>query len=502
MPSETSRVVLIHCNAGLHYGMGHLMRALTIGAEAIEHGWSVVFAGDFDAQARHLIGSHVGGVQIHSIESADQRLSLPRLAEALAPDVIHVDSYLPESDALVGSASILSNMQDGPFGVRRAELSIDQTLRAEFAPLASRVQSHLAGISYALIRPQVRAQRGRWSPSPDHSRVLAVLGGTDPLELTPRLVESISKSRRRLAITVVAPASTRDEVERIARRSPSRVVVTGFLPDLPAAAVHHDLVISAAGTSVWDFACMGVPTALVCVTENQERGYDTAVAQGLAVDLQRFPGSSWAHVADRVVDVLDDGSRLRGLSAAGMDTVDGLGAWRVIGSWESLLRTPPRPASRAGFDARPVTIDDARMLLDWRNDDDTRRMSRCTGVVAWEDHLAWLANVMADSTRKLLVVESDGVPVGTVRWDHRGGIDWEVSIAVAPWCRGKGLASSVLAAGERALRTGTARRLIAGISDANLASRRLFAGAGYLPYTPPDPLGFAEYAKLQWPSGE
>ena len=35
------RHVLIHCNAGLQFGMGHLMRSLALADEAARQGWQV-----------------------------------------------------------------------------------------------------------------------------------------------------------------------------------------------------------------------------------------------------------------------------------------------------------------------------------------------------------------------------------------------------------------------------------------------------------------------------
>lgn len=497
-----ARSVLMHCNAGRDYGMGHLMRVLTLGAEAAARGWSVTLAGDLDPTSLNIIRDQLGEVpKVHRIARPDHATRLPDLVKSLSPDVVHLDSYLTESDALAPTASFISNVQDGEFGSRPANLVIDPNYGAESNLIDSPMGAHpLFGISYAHIRSQALAVRGRWMLSPNPSRVLIVLGGTDPFRLTPTLLRAMSAMRRRLQITVVAPVSVHDDVERAAQSSPHAVQITGFLSDLPAAAVAHDLVISAAGTSVWDFACMGVPTAMVCVTENQEKGYDGAASRGLAVPLQRSPVSSWAHVADRVDDLLDDVDRLSALSRAGMSAVDGLGAWRVVSAWESLMESNPTPAASDGYRARPAVPDDARMLFDWRNDPETRRVSRSAEAVGWDDHVEWLARTFEDDERVLLIVEKDARPIGTVRWDHRGGPEWEVSITLAPQSRGRGLATGVLSAGEEGLLSENAIRFIAAIQDANEASRRLFARAGYLPFTLSDDRGFAEYAKLRAPS--
>jgi RimJ/RimL family protein N-acetyltransferase len=131
--------------------------------------------------------------------------------------------------------------------------------------------------------------------------------------------------------------------------------------------------------------------------------------------------------------------------------------------------------------AREAAESDAGLLLGWRNDPRTRSASRSNGVVALTEHLAWLGGVLASPDRLLLVIELEGEPVGTVRFDRVQAEDtWEVSITVAPDKRGSGLAGPILAVGERALtQRHRVRRILAGIHRDNAASAALFHRAGY-----------------------
>ncbi|MBB4686990.1 GNAT family N-acetyltransferase [Amycolatopsis jiangsuensis] len=130
--------------------------------------------------------------------------------------------------------------------------------------------------------------------------------------------------------------------------------------------------------------------------------------------------------------------------------------------------------------ARDATEADAELLLSWRNDPRTREASRSTGVIALADHQRWLHGVLADRDRMLLVVEQDAAPVGTVRFDHEGAGEWEVSITLAPRSRGRGLSRIVLAEGERILaqRRG-AVAVLAAVHPDNAASGALFERSGY-----------------------
>ena len=122
---------------------------------------------------------------------------------------------------------------------------------------------------------------------------------------------------------------------------------------------------------------------------------------------------------------------------------------------------------------RRATPDDALDVLNWRNDPLTRSMSLTQDEVEEQAHVAWFARVLGEAAITLLIGEVDGEKVGMVRFDR--GDATEVSININPACRGRGLGHQLLA-GAMAWAPGD---LVAVIKDENLASRRLFEGAGF-----------------------
>ena len=216
---------------------------------------------------------------------------------------------------------------------------------------------------------------------------------------------------------------TRKRARTAAEGSRLSLNVLAPVDDLAAMMSAHDLVISAAGTSVWELCCIGVPMAVVWAVDNQREGYDRVVAAGAAIGL----GGPGLGGDERAVDLLTRAltdSRVRAdLVLAGRQVVDGLGAWRVVRTWEQALGVPSLPSSQASqigaaaLVARPATLQDARQLWQWRNDPVTRAGSRSSAEVAWEDHLRWLTASLTRTDRILLVVEDAMGLVGTVRWD-------------------------------------------------------------------------------------
>lgn len=83
----------------------------------------------------------------------------------------------------------------------------------------------------------------------------------------------------------------------------------------------------------------------------------------------------------------------------------------------------------------------------WRNDPATRDASGQQDLIAAEDHERWLAAVLADETRDLLVGELAGRPIGQVRFDGRRDGRREISVALAPTARGRGIGRNLIRAG-------------------------------------------------------
>jgi len=565
-------------------GVGHVIRSLALAEAAVVAGHDVVVAGHFEGSfvQGQLAAAPVEVVQLAAPLADHDLQPVIELVSDRRPDVLHVDSYEaparlhelvapPEAEA-ERRGVVLSNMEDGGFGRRPADVVVDPTLGAQLLPRPDDGSTWLLrGSRYAPMRQRViDARRARevataveigpageiGMAAADSTRtVLVVMGGTDPVGLAPAAVGLLARAGLALTVTAIAVGKNAERVRAAARDSALSLTVLAPVDDLAALMSAQDLVISAAGTSVWELCCIGVPMALIWAVDNQRDGYDRVVAAGAALGLggpelggpelggpvgrpelgEAELGGPELQRDERAVGPLRRAltdSRMRAdLAQTGRDVVDGLGAWRVVRTWEQALRlgSTARPASTvhpsstvhasptgnespAPLTARPAGMQDARRLWEWRNDPATRASSRSSAEIAWDDHVRWLTASLARSDRVLLLAEDPVGPVGTVRWDRQGEGEWEVSITVAPQRRGQSLARSLLRAGElalskAALSEGTApsgtgssgtevTAYLAVVHVDNAASVRLFESSAYVPDLPSDPRGFMRFRKV------
>jgi RimJ/RimL family protein N-acetyltransferase len=121
---------------------------------------------------------------------------------------------------------------------------------------------------------------------------------------------------------------------------------------------------------------------------------------------------------------------------------------------------------------RRATIEDAAMLLRWRNDPATREASINTDIVSLDAHIVWLRASFENPTRTLLIAETD-VPVGTVRIDQSAE-GAELSWTVAPEARGRGYGMEMVR-----LALPMSGRVFAQIKGGNIASQKIAKAAGF-----------------------
>ncbi|HEV7649574.1 MAG TPA: bifunctional UDP-2,4-diacetamido-2,4,6-trideoxy-beta-L-altropyranose hydrolase/GNAT family N-acetyltransferase [Actinophytocola sp.] len=439
--------LLLRADAGPSIGVGHVSRCVALAEAAVARGWRVSLAGS-------VLGADW---LLARLSTLDVPVVSPANLTAGDPDVVVVDHYgigeLPD----VRAAARLVSLEDGPFGRRAADVVVDANLAPALRP-SDGSPLVLAGPRFAPLRSAVVAARRGGSPRSDGSpRVVVVMGGSAAADAVSAALTALGQVDLPMTVRAISPSPLAAPDARFTVEPPT--------PDLPALLAEADLVISAAGVTLLELCCLGVPAAVVQLADNQSAGYRAAVGQGLAVGLGTVADLPAAAPVLRAL--LEDPSRRATLSHTASSLVDGRGAERIL--------------TASTLTIRPATMSDAGRLLAWRNDPDTLRWSRGHEPVAEPAHRAWLDSSLANSGRVLLVVET-GHPIGTVRFDRVEPATWEVGITLAPADRGKGLSADVLMLGEAALLARHAPAwIVANVHEDNVASRTLFRHAGYEP---------------------
>lgn len=470
--------VIFRCDSTKSQGLGHVIRSVAVADAALEAGWSVEFCGTVDsAMGRDLINAR-GGI-LHQAPADAQ--SLARLAADRGADVVHLDSYAEQGEllgALAARGVVLSSVEDFGYGRRRADVVVDpspaseERYRPDDGSLRILRGAKAIPLRKSLLRLPPHTVRAAEAEEP--VRIMIIMGGTDALNSTGAIAGLWLRTGLASECHIVGNAAgTAIAVEPGPRQ---RLVFHEPGPSVPDLFPGMDLVISGAGTTIWELAFLGVPMALVQLVDNQGDNYGYAVSSSLAVGLGQAGAGRLdeQHAITALADLATSAAARTAMSARSRQIVDGAGSTRLVRIWSELV------AHGGGMHARCATVDDASRLFDWRNEPSVRSVSRTSAELDWSEHLDWVKRTIAAPDRCLLIIEADGKSAGTVRFDLMDPGSWEVSITVSPELRGQHRAAAILDAGEKYfLAANPAVTLLAEMRESNAASYRLFRAAGY-----------------------
>ncbi|HLD89002.1 MAG TPA: phosphate acetyltransferase [Candidatus Nanoarchaeia archaeon] len=131
------------------------------------------------------------------------------------------------------------------------------------------------------------------------------------------------------------------------------------------------------------------------------------------------------------------------------------------------------------LEMRFATKGDCKILWEWRNDEETRKMAFSSDFIPYEAHKNWFTKSLRDLSRKILIIQDSGEKTGMVRFDIEKN-EATININIAPDKRGKGYGtSSLVESCKYAFENFCITKIIALIKPENIASVRAFEKAGF-----------------------
>jgi RimJ/RimL family protein N-acetyltransferase len=231
-----------------------------------------------------------------------------------------------------------------------------------------------------------------------------------------------------------------------------------------------DLAIGAAGTTTWERMCLGIPSLVVSIAENQRPAAEALAENGLIQYLGTAHEVGSAELAGAIERAMGGTHDLADQSLRSRLTVDGFGAMRVAECIE--------PTNRRQLRLRPAQIEDAELFFAWVNDPQVRRQSLKTDAIPWRVHEPWFRSKLRDERSRQFVLEAKSLPVGQIRFDFEGGearIDFSLDVQF----RGRGWGACLVAMGLRKICERERTVFRAEVKSSNAPSAAVFSRLGF-----------------------
>lgn len=325
--------VAFRTGGGRRIGLGHVRRCLSLALALRAQGAHSLFLLDGDSEVCGLAAAE--GFDTIRIRPEDDLQETIRQCRDFNVDAIVADSYTFSSAYFrkLGEAArvvaVLDDLADRELPVT---LVVNGSASAEQLDYRGASETAcLLGPQYILLRPEfaglpVRVIAGRVG------RVLITVGGSDPNNLTVRLMQWIARALGSVKQdVVVGPLFENLEVFQAEASMVAGSIVLHKDPmDMRGLMLAADLALCGGGQTTYELAATGTPVIAVRTAENQTVNLKGLVKAGSLVWSGDVRDSDLeSKVTHELKSLVDDASRRAVMSRQGRGLVDGQGAGRV-----------------------------------------------------------------------------------------------------------------------------------------------------------------------------
>jgi len=487
--------IFIRVDASIYIGSGHIMRCLVLAQGLVRQGHRITF-----------VCRPQPGDMIDFLQSNKQVVQpLPELERQVKPE--NTSDYTTwlqvywlqdarESEALITKADLVIvdhyglNMNweehvkaklgcklfviDDLVRKHNADIILDQTLlRQSQAYLYSNQDALiLTGCDHALIKPAFSTLR-------EAARAKKINTQSPKLLLTMGAIDQFNVTLKILNIFATQVATKPSITVLLGRQSPHYKAVAAFcrehdwvthidfVNDMPSLMHKHDLAIGAPGSTTWERACLGIPSILIPLAENQQTICQNMLALDAAISVAIDDISS--HFSGAYKQLI---SKAEYYQAQNLTLCDGLGLNRVLLAVEQLgLNNNP-------IQLRKALQEDIDLVYQWQCQPGTRKYALNSRVPTLLEHRQWMQNKLVSFSDYFYIITLgyEQLPVGVIRLDEALDKSYLLSIFIDQAFYDRGIAKQALLN----LNVIHENMMIkAQVLSENIASQCLFSSLGY-----------------------
>jgi len=359
--------VLFRTDASTLIGTGHVMRCLTLAKALKERGAECAFIGrehpghmldliekegftchclsasQPSSMFGHILDNDISGYASWLGVTTEQDVNdCLQIIKQSQPDWLVVDHYaldLSWEQRLRPNVGKLMVIDDLANRSHDCDVLLDQNLGSKAVDYLGKVPASckvLTGPDFALLRPEFAAHREisltRRKIAQSLTHILVTMGGVDAGNATGTVLDALAKSHLpkgcRISVVMGEKAPWLQKVQAQAADMPYQTDVLSGISNMAEVMASADLAIGAAGSTSWERCCLGLPSVMVVLAENQALIAQALNRTGSAIAL---PMDSIQHGLPKIVARLHkEPDLLSAMSSAAAQVTDGQGVQIVL----------------------------------------------------------------------------------------------------------------------------------------------------------------------------
>jgi UDP-2,4-diacetamido-2,4,6-trideoxy-beta-L-altropyranose hydrolase len=236
---------------------------------------------------------------------------------------------------------VIDDLADRP---HQCDVLLDQNLGRQPQDYASLVPVRcklLIGTQYALLRPEFAALRAyslQRRTQPALKSLLITMGGVDQHNATGQVLKALQNCALqpdcRITVVMGLQAPWLQQVQSQAHAMPWPTEVLVNINDMAQRMADSDLAIGAAGSTSWERCCLGLPTLMVVLADNQMDAAKHLEQRGAAVRIT-LDGQLQQHLQDLISHLVDGHALLAQMRDKASTITNGLGVADVLVALEN-----------------------------------------------------------------------------------------------------------------------------------------------------------------------
>jgi UDP-2,4-diacetamido-2,4,6-trideoxy-beta-L-altropyranose hydrolase len=435
--------MLIRADASSQIGTGHVMRCLALAQVWRDMGGQVAFVTRETLSStlkQRLLAEDITIYTLPvTISNHEDALKTICFAKETTASVVVVDGYQFDAayqNTLKVSGLRLLFLDDyGHSNHYFSDWVLNQNIYATGELYANReaYTRLLLGTRYLLLRREFQ-EWSSWTRAIPESvgKVLVTMGGSDPDNVTSRVVEALNQiDMESMEITVVIGNSNPylKQVQTSIQQSHHKVYLKENVSNMPELMAWADMAIASSGSTAWELVFMGLPAIFLPIVDNQKP--IAAMLGEMSIALN----STIDDLIQQFKSLALNRQKRAEMSYYQQFLVDGKGAQRIC----RLIHEQNAPIT-----IRPATMGDASLIWRWSNDPVTRNNSFNKKPILWSEHVDWYQKKLNSKDCRIWLLEQNGIPVAQIRYDRLDHNRAQISYMVDPDQRAKGFGTKIL----------------------------------------------------------
>lgn len=320
---------LFFVNGNTKIGLGHVYRSINIASALSNRGHEVFFVTQ-NRVAFNLISKKFNCKFSKKINSKQNFLFF----QNFSPDLIVLDK-LKETKSYLQFYKKLGNVLTIDYIGNHTELI---TYGINFLyQKSNKIKNSFSGFQYATIN-QYFSINQNFQIKKDVKSIIILQGGADTYCFIPKIISSLDSIPTTVKISVVVGPSFKcwKELKKAIKLNSTQISVMKNVEDMKSLMSKNDLAITAAGNTVLELACLGIPSIIVCGEKFENETANMLVKNNFGINLGFGKNVSKQTIANSTIKLMNDFEKRKSMRRIGRKLIDGKGTLRVAKLLEKL----------------------------------------------------------------------------------------------------------------------------------------------------------------------